>query len=191
MVWQRCRKHFESGGCISTFFLFFCQFQKVGDVTKSRPIDPFFNVIYLFLNVRFGQKSVQISYFLPSAFAQPPIFSSFLPLKNFFTPLKIFLHPNNFFTSYIFLKPPNFCCAPSPAPIFKSLQKVGEGVLTPKILPASASLWYGLWHGLGYSLGYGLGYGLRVWARVTFALVSFAVESAVVYVICMHIARIL
>ena len=38
---KRCRKHFESGACISTFFLFFCQFQKVGGVTKSRPIDPF------------------------------------------------------------------------------------------------------------------------------------------------------
>ena len=69
----------------------------MGGVTKSRPIDPFFDVIYLFLNIRFGQKSVQISFFLPSTllfftlfhlnffddlfFAQPP----------FFMPLKIFL----------------------------------------------------------------------------------------------------
>ena len=27
---QRCRKHFECGGCISTFFPIFWQFQKVG-----------------------------------------------------------------------------------------------------------------------------------------------------------------
>ena len=30
----------------------------------------------------------------------------FAPLKNFLPPLKIILHPNNFFTSYIFLKLP-------------------------------------------------------------------------------------
>ena len=60
---QRCQKHFESGGCISTIFLIFCQFQKVGGVTKSRPIDPFFDVIYLFLNVRFGQKVFKFTVF--------------------------------------------------------------------------------------------------------------------------------
>ena len=116
---------------------FFANFRKWG-VTKSRPIDPFFYVIYLFLNIRFGQKSVQISYFLPSTllffplfhlnffddffifFAQPPIFSApknFFPPKIFLPPLKIFLHPKFFSSS------PNFCCA-SLAPIFKSLQKV-------------------------------------------------------------------
>ena len=51
------------GGCISTFFLFFCQFQKVGGITKSRLIDPFFDVVYLFLNVRFGQKVFKFTVF--------------------------------------------------------------------------------------------------------------------------------
>ena len=56
----------EKWGVYFIIFPIFCQFQKIGGVTKSRPIDPFFYVIYLFLNIRFGQKSVQISYFLPS-----------------------------------------------------------------------------------------------------------------------------
>ena len=53
------------GVYISTFFLIFWQFQKVGGVTKSQPIDPFFDVIYLFLNVRFGQKVLKFIYVLP------------------------------------------------------------------------------------------------------------------------------
>ena len=88
---QRCRKNFESGGFISIFFLFFCQFQKVRGITKSRPIDPFFYVIYLFLIIRFGQKSAQISYFLPSTLL-------------FFT-----LFHLNFFHDLFFAQPPFFC----------------------------------------------------------------------------------
>ena len=41
----------------------FVAFQKVGGVTKSRPIDPVFDVIYLFLNVRFGQKAFKFTVF--------------------------------------------------------------------------------------------------------------------------------
>ena len=61
---QRCRKHFESGGVyFDIFHIFFCQFQKVGGVTKSRPINPFLDVVYLFLNVRFGQKVFNFTVF--------------------------------------------------------------------------------------------------------------------------------
>ena len=35
-IYQRCRKHFECGGCISTFFQTFWQFQKVGGVLCNK-----------------------------------------------------------------------------------------------------------------------------------------------------------
>ena len=79
-------------------FPIFCQFQKVGGVTKSRPIDPFFYVIYLFSNIRFGQKGVQISYFLPSTLLFFTLFHLnffddlfFCSTPPFFLALKIFL----------------------------------------------------------------------------------------------------
>ena len=120
-------------GVYFNIFPNFLPISESGGVTKSQPIDPFFYVIYLFLNIRFGQKSVQISYFLPSTLlflvfilfhlhffddfflAQPPIISGpknffallkiFFPPKIFLPPLKIFLPPKFFSSS------PNFCCA--------------------------------------------------------------------------------
>ena len=89
---QRCRKHFESGGCISTFFLFFCQFQKVGGVTKSRPIDPLFDVIYLFLNVSFGQKVFKFTVFGRHDLCFACIIWYFLPSTQIFL-----LHSPKFF----------------------------------------------------------------------------------------------
>ena len=108
---QRCRKHFESGGCISTFFLIFWQFQKVGGVTKSRPIDPFLDVIYLFLNVRFetifvfnslvtnfslfGCHHLYVLNVLFGAFCcQLKFLFFFTPPNNLFTtPINFFYHP--------------------------------------------------------------------------------------------------
>ena len=50
-------------GVYFKIFPIFYQFQKVGGVTESRPIDPFFDVIYLFLNVRSGQKVFKFTVF--------------------------------------------------------------------------------------------------------------------------------
>ena len=100
---QRCRKHFESGGCVSTFFLIFCQFQKVGGVTKSRPIDPFFDVIYLFLNVRFGQKVFKFTVF------GPMIYVLHVPFNTFCRQLKLFHSISlNFFDHLCFCTTPHF-----------------------------------------------------------------------------------
>ena len=138
---QRCRKHFESGGCISTFFLIFWQFQKVGGVAKSQQIDPFFDVIYLFLNVRFGQKVLKFTHFwMPSSYVLNVPFGTFCRRLNltffYLTIQKIFLHipyfsltplkkflplPKNFFTTrpknsllpFIFPKFLNFLLPPS------------------------------------------------------------------------------
>ena len=60
---QRCRKHFESGGLYFNIFPNSLAISESGGVTKSRPIDPFFDVIYLFLNVRFGQKVFKLTIF--------------------------------------------------------------------------------------------------------------------------------
>ena len=49
----------ESTLKVGVFFNIFHNFLAIsesGGVTKSRPIGPFFDVIYLFLNARFGQK---------------------------------------------------------------------------------------------------------------------------------------
>ena len=140
----------------------------MGGVTKSRPIDPFIDVIYLFLNIRFGQKVFKFSvfgchdlrfgcitwYFSPQLkffysisriflitfFCRTPIFPSFTPSPlKFFCPLKKFLTPKNFCTHpKKCFYPPHFCCPPSLSSIFGGLQKVG--VLIPKIPPASAPL---------------------------------------------------
>ena len=48
-------------GVYFDIFPIFLPISESGGVTKSRPIDPFFDVVYLLLNVRFGQKV----YFLP------------------------------------------------------------------------------------------------------------------------------
>ena len=109
---QRCRKHLESGGCISTFFLIFWQFRKVGGVTKSQPIDPIFDVTYLFLNVRFGQKLFKFTHFwvplstlwmyylalftLNSSFFYS-VFQNFFD-NLFFAHCPYFSTPHNFFT---------------------------------------------------------------------------------------------
>ena len=114
------------GGVFQQFFPIFWQFQKVGGVTKSHPIDPFIDVIYLFLNVGFGQKVFKfsvfgchdlrfryiISYLLPSTqvfysislnFSDDLFFSSvqslkiFPPSKNFFCPKKNLFTPSKTF----------------------------------------------------------------------------------------------
>ena len=85
----------------------------MGVVTKSRPIDPFLDVIYLFLNVRFGQKMFKLAHFwmpsstfwmcnLPLFCRQLSVFYSFLP-KFFWRPFflahtPIFSHSKNLYT---------------------------------------------------------------------------------------------
>ena len=59
---QRCQSTLKVGVYFNIFPIF-CQFQKVGGVTKSRPIYPLFDVIYLFLNVGFGQKVFKFTVF--------------------------------------------------------------------------------------------------------------------------------
>ena len=44
-------------------FSYFLPISESGGITKSRPIDPFFDVVYLFLNVRFGQKVFKFTVF--------------------------------------------------------------------------------------------------------------------------------
>ena len=75
-------------GCISTFFLIFWQFQKVGGVRKSRPIAPFLDVIYL----RF--KCIIFDTFC----RQPKFFYSISQkfLMTFFCTFPIFSLPPNF-----------------------------------------------------------------------------------------------
>ena len=111
-------------------------------------------MIYV-LHLSFDTFGRQLSFFF--FFAQPPIFRSFAPLKNFLPPkippppLKILL-------------PPTFFSTPSPIILLRSLsnshflspsKKWGckpkkVGVLKPKIPPASAPLWVWVMHGLGY-----------------------------------------
>ena len=51
-------------GAYFNIFPNFLAISESGGITKSRPIDSFLDAIYLFLDVRFGQKGVQIGPFL-------------------------------------------------------------------------------------------------------------------------------
>ena len=56
----------ESTLKVGVYFNIFPNFLAItesGGVTKSQPIDPFFDVIYLFLNVRLGQKVFKFTHF--------------------------------------------------------------------------------------------------------------------------------
>ena len=56
----------ESSLKVGVYFNIFPNFLAIsesGGATKSRPIDPFFDVIYLFLNVTFGQKVFKLTHF--------------------------------------------------------------------------------------------------------------------------------
>ena len=76
-------------GVYFNIFPNFLAISESGGVTKSRPIDPFFDVIYLFLNVRFGQK-VQVFKFTVFLDAMIYVldvsFGTFCRELNFFTP---------------------------------------------------------------------------------------------------------
>ena len=91
--------------------------------------------------------------FLLNFFAQPPIFPSFAPKIISPPPLKIFLHPNNFytspknfFTSQIFLDPPSFLLRSlSNSPFLSPSKKWGckpkkVGGVNTQNTPASAPL---------------------------------------------------
>ena len=91
-------------GVYFNIFPIFLPISESGGVTKSRPNDPFFYVIYLFLNLRFGQKSVQIyRFWVPSStfcmyhlilFAvDSSFFTPFAVNFSSFIPIKIFLLP--------------------------------------------------------------------------------------------------
>ena len=152
-------------GVYFNIFPNFLAISEKGGVTKIRPIDPFFHVIYLFLNamtyilhVSFGTFCRELNLFLlhfdklfwwPFLFffsAQPLSFPSFTPLKFFCPPKKLFPSLKTFYTPLKIFQAPYFLL-PSLTTIFRTLQKVGGvrpkkwGVLTPKIPPASAPLY--------------------------------------------------
>ena len=87
-------------GVYFDIFPIFCQFQKVGGVTKSRPIDLFFDVVYLFLNVRFGQKVFKFTVF---GCIMHVSFDTFCRRLNFFYSIAV-----NFFDDLFFAHPPFF-----------------------------------------------------------------------------------
>ena len=89
-------------GVYFNIFPIFLPISESGGVTKSRPIDPFFYVIYLFLNIRFGQKSVQISYFLPSTLLFFTLFHLNFLMTFFLAQSPIFSAPKNFFAQNFF-----------------------------------------------------------------------------------------
>ena len=65
-----CNSGAESTLKVGVYFNIFPNFlatSESGGVTKSRPIDPFLDVIYLFFNVRFGQKVFKLGHFWMSS----------------------------------------------------------------------------------------------------------------------------
>ena len=115
---------------------------KCGGVTKSRPVDPFFDVIYLFLNASFGQKVLyHLALFAVNSTFFYSIFLNFLTIFFFRTTpfFPSFYTPENFFHRLKNFPPHNFLL-----PTLSNFHFFGSsknwGVLTPKIPPASAPL---------------------------------------------------
>ena len=106
---QRCRKHLESGG-VFQHFSYFLAISESGGVTKSQPIEQFFDVMYLFLNVRLGQKLFKfIHFWVPSSTLWVYYLALFALNSSFFTLLsKIFLMTFFFYAPINFLPPYKF-----------------------------------------------------------------------------------
>ena len=79
-----------------------------GGITKSRPIDPFFDVIYLFLNVRFEQKVFEFTVFGCHHLRFVCIIWYFLPsTQSFFHSISLNFFDDLFFLFFL-LNPPFF-----------------------------------------------------------------------------------
>ena len=109
----------------------FLAISETGGVPKSRPIDPFFDVIYLFLNVRFGQKPFKFTvYGCHDLRFGCFIWYFFAAKSTFFYSISLFFFDDLSFYFLNFFKLPSFLLPSLSNFHFWSPPKSGGGVNT-------------------------------------------------------------